>query len=92
MWSTLLNSPWNQIDTYLHRNTAAKLSHGCCPECAAKAFIDFGFAIPERIQAELAAHNYEEGDQTRKVLRLGGTQSGLRVGCAIHGAAPPRLI
>lgn len=50
---------WNQIDTYLHRNTDAKLSHGYCPECAAKAFTEFGLAIPERIQAELAAHNYE---------------------------------
>jgi sensor domain CHASE-containing protein len=50
---------WNQIDTYLHRHTDAEFSHGYCPECAAKAFTEFGLAVPERIQAEIAAHNYE---------------------------------
>jgi len=50
---------WNQIDTYLHKHTNASLSHGFCPECAAKTCQDFGLAVPAEIQAELAAGNFE---------------------------------
>jgi sensor domain CHASE-containing protein len=50
---------WSQIDTYLHDHTNASLSHGYCPECAAKAFKDFGFDVPQEVQAELEAHNFE---------------------------------
>ncbi|MEP6671518.1 MAG: CHASE domain-containing protein [Chthoniobacter sp.] len=50
---------WSQVDTYLHRHTDAKLSHGYCPECAAKAFTEFGLEVPERVRAELAERNFE---------------------------------
>ena len=50
---------WSQIDTYIHEHTNASLSHGYCPECAAKAFKDFGFEVPEEVQIELEAHNFE---------------------------------
>ncbi len=50
---------WNQIDTYLHRHTGAHFSHGYCPECAAKAFEEFGLDIPERVRKDLAARNFE---------------------------------
>jgi sensor domain CHASE-containing protein len=50
---------WSQVDTYLHQHTDAKLSHGYCPECAAKAFIDFGLEVPDRVKDELAAHRFE---------------------------------
>jgi sensor domain CHASE-containing protein len=50
---------WNQIDSYLHRHAGTEFSHGYCPECAAKAFTDFGLAVPERIQTELAAGKFE---------------------------------
>jgi sensor domain CHASE-containing protein len=50
---------WNQIDTYLQHHTNASISHGYCPECAAKAFKEFGFAVPDEVQAALEAQNYE---------------------------------
>jgi len=50
---------WNQIDTYLRRHTKASISHGYCPECAAKAFAEFGLAVPEQLQEQLAARNFE---------------------------------
>ncbi|MDR3404752.1 MAG: CHASE domain-containing protein [Chthoniobacter sp.] len=50
---------WSQVDTYLHRHTDAKLSHGYCPECAAKAFTEFGLEVPEKVRAQLAERNYE---------------------------------
>jgi hypothetical protein len=50
---------WSQIDTYLHQHTNASLSHGFCPECAAKAFQELGFEVPEAVQAAVAAGNYE---------------------------------
>jgi sensor domain CHASE-containing protein len=51
---------WSQIDTYIGKNTNASLSHGYCPECAAKAFQEFGFEVPEAVQAAVAAGNFEE--------------------------------
>jgi hypothetical protein len=51
---------WSQIDTYLSENTDASLSHGYCPECAAKAFQDFGFEVPEAVQEAVTAGNFEE--------------------------------
>jgi len=50
---------WSQIDTYLYEHTNASLSHGYCPECAAKAFQEYGFAIPVEVQAALDAGNFE---------------------------------
>jgi sensor domain CHASE-containing protein len=50
---------WSRIETYIHHHSNASLSHGYCPECAAKAFRDFGFEVPEEIQAEFEAHNFE---------------------------------
>jgi len=50
---------WNQIDTYLDRHTDASLSHGYCPECAAKSFKEFGLEIPDEVQAAVAAGNFE---------------------------------
>lgn len=50
---------WNQIDTYLHKHTNASLSHGYCPECAAKACVEFGIDVPEIIQEQLDAGNFE---------------------------------
>jgi sensor domain CHASE-containing protein len=50
---------WNQIDSYISRNTNASLSHGYCPECAAKAFTDFGYDVPPEVEAAVAAGNYE---------------------------------
>jgi sensor domain CHASE-containing protein len=50
---------WNQIDSYISRNTNASLSHGYCPECAAKAFKEFGFEVPPEVEAAVAAGNYE---------------------------------
>ena len=50
---------WTQIDTYLRKHTKASLSHGYCPECAAKFYEECGFEVPENIKAEIAAGNYE---------------------------------
>ena len=50
---------WNQIDSYISKHTKASLSHGYCPECAAKAFTDMGFEVPESVQVELARGNFE---------------------------------
>lgn len=50
---------WSQVDTYLHRHTDAEFSHGYCPECAAKAFVEFGLEVPEKVREELAKHNFE---------------------------------
>jgi sensor domain CHASE-containing protein len=50
---------WSQIDTYLGEHTRASLSHGYCPECAAKTYKEFGIDIPDDIQAAVAARNYE---------------------------------
>jgi len=50
---------WNQIDTYIGQHTNASLSHGYCPECAAKTFKDFGFDIPESVATALEAGNFE---------------------------------
>jgi sensor domain CHASE-containing protein len=50
---------WNQIDTYIRRHTRASVSHGYCPECAAKEFERFGLAIPEKIQEQLKAGQFE---------------------------------
>jgi sensor domain CHASE-containing protein len=50
---------WNQIDTYLCDHTNASLSHGYCPECAAKTFKAYGLDVPDNIQAEVAAGNFE---------------------------------
>ena len=50
---------WSQIDTYLGQHTNASLSHGYCPECAAKAFQEFGFDVPAEVQAAVAAGNFE---------------------------------
>ncbi len=51
---------WNQIDTYIHAHTNASLSHGYCPECAAKAFRECGFEVPENVQAEIEAGRFEK--------------------------------
>ena len=51
---------WSQIDTYIHQHTNASLSHGYCPECAAKTFKDFGFEVPQEVQAQLDAGNFEK--------------------------------
>lgn len=51
---------WNQIDTYLSNHTNASLSHGYCPECAAKAFEDLGVNVPEEVKVQLAAGRYEK--------------------------------
>jgi sensor domain CHASE-containing protein len=50
---------WSQIDTYLSHHTNAALSHGYCPECAAKTFQEFGLDIPEDIRAAVAEGNFE---------------------------------
>lgn len=50
---------WNQIDTYLGRHTRASLSHGYCPKCAAKTYEEFGLDVPDEVQAEVAAGNFE---------------------------------
>lgn len=50
---------WSQIDSYLSQHTNASLSHGYCPECAARAFKDFGYEVPESVNAEVAAGNFE---------------------------------
>jgi hypothetical protein len=50
---------WNQIDTYLGLHTNASLSHGYCPECAANAFLEYGLEIPDEVQAQVAARNFE---------------------------------
>jgi len=31
---------WNQIETYIHQNSDARLSHGLCPPCAKQLFPD----------------------------------------------------
>jgi sensor domain CHASE-containing protein len=50
---------WSQIDTYIGQHTNASLSHGYCPECAAKTFKEFGLEIPEAVATELEAGNFE---------------------------------
>ena len=51
---------WNKIDSYLCKHTRASLSHGYCPECAAKAFTDMGVDVPDQVLEQLAAKNYEQ--------------------------------
>jgi sensor domain CHASE-containing protein len=51
---------WNQIDTYIHQHTNASLSHGYCPECAAKTFKEWGFEIPSEVQAQVDAGRFEQ--------------------------------
>jgi sensor domain CHASE-containing protein len=50
---------WAQFDTYLRRHTKAAVSHGYCPECAARFYEDCGIDIPENIKLELEARNFE---------------------------------
>ena len=50
---------WSQIDTYLRRHTDASFTHGYCPECAAKAYQEFGLDVPDSVQADLEARNFE---------------------------------
>jgi sensor domain CHASE-containing protein len=50
---------WSQIDTYLRKHTNASLTHGYCPECAAKFYEECGIELPDKVKAELEAHNYE---------------------------------
>ena len=53
------NGYWRQIDNYLRRHTKASLSHGYCPECAAKFYEECGIDMPEKVKAELEAGNFE---------------------------------
>ena len=48
---------WSQIDSYLHKHVNASFSHGYCPACAAKTFQEFGFEVPDEVQAELDSGN-----------------------------------
>ncbi|HEX4086663.1 MAG TPA: CHASE domain-containing protein [Chthoniobacteraceae bacterium] len=50
---------WRQIDNYLRKHTKASLSHGYCPECAAKFYEECGIDLPEKVKAELEAGNFE---------------------------------
>jgi len=50
---------WSQIDTYLRRHTRAAVSHGYCPECAAKFYEECGIEVPDTVKAELEARNFE---------------------------------
>lgn len=50
---------WSQIDTYLRKHTKASLSHGYCPECAAKFYEECGLDVPDKVKAEIAAGNFE---------------------------------
>jgi hypothetical protein len=50
---------WSQIDTYLRKHTNASLTHGYCPECAAKFYEECGIELLDKVKAELEAHNYE---------------------------------
>jgi sensor domain CHASE-containing protein len=50
---------WSQIESYVHQRTNASFSHGYCPQCAAKAFKECGFEVPESVQADLAAGKYD---------------------------------
>ena len=50
---------WSKIETYIHAHTNASLSHGYCPECAAKTFRDFGLTVPPEVQAAVEARNFE---------------------------------
>jgi sensor domain CHASE-containing protein len=51
---------WSQIETYIHDHTNASLSHGYCPECAAKVFQDFGYEVPESVQAAVDEGKFEK--------------------------------
>jgi sensor domain CHASE-containing protein len=53
------NGYWRQIDNYLRKHTKASLSHGYCPECAAKFYEECGIDVPEKVKAELEAGNFE---------------------------------
>lgn len=35
---------WNQLETYIHAHTAARFSHGICPECMERLYPD---VLPE---------------------------------------------
>jgi sensor domain CHASE-containing protein len=50
---------WSQIDTYIRKHTKASVSHGYCPECAAKFYEECGLDVPEKVKAEVKAGNYE---------------------------------
>jgi hypothetical protein len=50
---------WSQIDTYLNEHTNASISHGYCPECAAKAFQEYGYDVPSEVEEALAAGRFE---------------------------------
>ncbi|MEW6672565.1 MAG: PAS domain S-box protein [Thermodesulfobacteriota bacterium] len=34
------NGCWNQVESYIHKNSGAEFSHGVCPECAKKYYPD----------------------------------------------------
>jgi len=50
---------WSQIDNYLRKHTNASLSHSYCPECAAKMYQEWGIEVPESVQADIDAGNYD---------------------------------
>jgi sensor domain CHASE-containing protein len=50
---------WSQIESYVSRRTRASFSHGYCPECAAKAFTEFGLEVPDRLKEEIAQGNFD---------------------------------
>jgi len=41
---------WNQIESYIHKHSDAKFSHGICPECAKKYYPDMDLYSDEKTQ------------------------------------------
>jgi len=37
---------WNRVDVYIQRNSEANLSHGVCPDCAAKHYPEYAACEP----------------------------------------------
>jgi PAS domain S-box-containing protein len=48
---------WNQIESYIAKHSAAKFSHGCCPNCAVKFLEESGLAVPEHVRAAAQEQN-----------------------------------
>jgi len=48
---------WNQIETYIARNSSATFSHGLCPDCGVKFFEEAGLPVPEDMRASAHGQN-----------------------------------
>ena len=43
---------WNQIETYIHKNSNASFTHSYCPKCAIKFYEEAGLEVTEEMRAD----------------------------------------